>query len=131
MISKIINTTSSIFLGVTGLLCSFLPQELLAHFDQPNSLISVLSIKILGATYISFAILNWLSKERLMGGVHNRPLALSNALHFSVVAITLVKLFISNQSIETTLGILTIIYSIFALAYLKTIFTTPKEVSST
>ena len=47
--------------------------------------------QLLGALYLGFALLNWLSKGVRMGGIYARPLAMGNGLHFLVGAFTLLR----------------------------------------
>ena len=46
-----------------------------------------------GVLYLGFAILNWMAKDDLIGGIYSRPVAMGNFLHFFTIAMALVKSF--------------------------------------
>lgn len=129
MNTKWILSTSAIFLGICGISLSFLPQEILQTVISKSEPALTLPLQIMGALFMAMAVTNWMSRANLMGGIYNRPLALGNALHFSVGAITLVKFVIRNSS-TVSLLIITVFYIVFAIVYFKVIFTTPKQVST-
>ncbi|HET6628936.1 MAG TPA: hypothetical protein VFG91_04100 [Woeseiaceae bacterium] len=85
-------SVSAIFMAVLGLAASFLPQEILLYLGIAPTALATLLVQISGALYLGFAILDWMARGVLIGGIYSRPLALGNFLHFAVVAITLVKL---------------------------------------
>jgi hypothetical protein len=115
---------SALFMAALGLVASFLPQEIAAHFGMPSGPHVVLVIQIGGALYLGFAILNWTAKAVLIGGIYSRPVALSNFLHFAVVTITLLKALLSGfRANEIIVG--AAIYSFFALWFGLILFTHP------
>ncbi|MTI19852.1 hypothetical protein E1176_02335 [Fulvivirga sp. RKSG066] len=126
--NKTILSLSGIFSGVLGVAISFLPQEIFSFYNEAPSTIGVLAIKLLGIALIALASVNWLSKDRLIGGIYNRPVALANAMHYSVGSVILLKTMALNSS--TPLIVLSIIYGVFGVAFFKIMFTTPKQVAS-
>jgi hypothetical protein len=82
---------SALFMGVLGAAASFLPQEIATRFGVQADTHAFLLLQIVGALYLGFAILNWMAKDVLMGGIYSRPSALGNFLHFAVVSIVLLK----------------------------------------
>jgi len=129
MNTKCILTASAIFLGICGISFSFLPQEILHTVISKSEPALALPLQITGSLFIALTIINWMSRANLMGGIYNRPLALGNALHFGVGAITLIKFVIQNTP-TLSLIIITVLYTMFAIAFFKVIFTTPKQVST-
>jgi hypothetical protein len=67
-------------LGVGG---SFLPQEILARFESAPDWFPILVVQVAGALYLAFAILNWMARGNLIGGIYASPLALGNFMHFA------------------------------------------------
>jgi hypothetical protein len=101
-------TTSALFMGLLGLAASFLPQEILAAAGMPEESLpelAVILVQALGALYLGFAILNWMAKGILVGGIYARPLALGNFLHFSVVTVVLVKAIFGDGPSPTLLAL--------------------------
>lgn len=126
--NKFTVTLSSIFTGFLGAILSFLPQEVFQFHNEPVNTVGVLTIKLLGACLIALASVNWLSKGRLIGGIYNKPLALANALHFNIGAVILIKTLMNT--FFWSLFILSFFYGVFGVAFLKIMFTTPKQVTT-
>ena len=63
---------SALFLGFVGLLFSFLPQEVLGYLSIQPDTINVLLMQIMSALYLGLALLNWMSKGTLIGGIKYR-----------------------------------------------------------
>ena len=117
-------SSSAIFMGILGIAASFLPQEILIYFDSHANKPVVLIVQITGALYMGFAILNWMAKGNLIGGIYSRPVALGNFLHFTIVALALLKALIAGQNaIEIVMG--TAVYLIFAMWFGFILFGSP------
>ena len=124
MNTKLLMSLSALFMAGLGVVASFLPQELAAHFGaRPYSPI-VLAIQIGGALYLGFAILNWTARAILIGGIYSRPVALGNFLHFAVVAIVLLKALLSGFRANEIIAV-TFIYFLFGLWFGIVLFTHP------
>lgn len=89
--TRILMRASVVLLGTLGLGATFLPHEILARLGAPASPVLVVVLQVTGALYLGFAILNWMSRNQLLGGIYNRPLALANLLHFASAALALGK----------------------------------------
>jgi hypothetical protein len=92
MKTKIVMTSCAIFLGVIGILLSFLPSEIITYLGVEPTIITTLFLKILSALYLGFGILNWMAKGSIIGGIYNRPIVIGNLMHFGVGAIALIKI---------------------------------------
>lgn len=127
MRTRTLMAASALFLGLLGLAASFLPQEILAAAGVPADAtppLVVVLVQVVGALYLGFAILNWMAKGILVGGIYARPLALGNFLHFSVVTVVLAKaLFGSGPS--TVLFALVLPYAVLATGFGVALFTDP------
>ena len=127
MNTKIIMTSSALFLGMMGILLSFLPDEIGKFLNVESSPVTNLFLKLMSALYLGFALLNWMSKGTLIGGIYNRPIAIGNFMHFVVGAITLIKV-VSSMKIHAAIFIsLTVIYSIFAILFAFVFRTNPAK----
>jgi len=117
---------TALFCGVLGVLCLFLPEEMATYFQLEINFVSILLFKLLSALYLGFAILNWMGKANLIGGIYSRPVAIANFTHFLIGAISLSKL-LSDVQIHFALVLsLTIIYAVFALIFGYIFFNNPK-----
>jgi len=113
---KLIMSASAIALGVAGLAASFLPHEALTYFGVTSGGALPLFVQVIGALYLAFAMLNWMARESLIGGIYNRPIATGNFLHFVVGALALGK---------GGLLVATVPYALFAIAFGWILFTSP------
>lgn len=117
MNTKIVMTASAIILGLTGIILTFMPMELLHYINFETSKSAQVLIQILGALYFSFAMLNWMTKTTTIGGIYNRPIAVANFTHFTVAGLALIKGLLSSPGLQNTAWIIAIIYAIFALSF--------------
>ena len=91
MNTKLLLGASAGLLAAGGLVLQFAPQEVLARAGYPATGLAPVLVQVLGALYLGFAGLNWLSKGVRLGGINARPLAVGNGLHFFVGACTLLR----------------------------------------
>ena len=116
---------SAIFLAVNGFGFTFFPNEISVLLINDDNHIFILILQILGALYLGFSILNWMSKTNLIGGIYSKPLLIGNLLHFFTASMALIKL---TFKVETNLQLIfsyTIIYSLFTLFFGYVFFTNP------
>jgi hypothetical protein len=117
MNTKILMTSSALFLAFVGILLSFLPNEMVEYLNVEPNIITTFFLKIMSALYLGFGILNWMAKGTLIGGIYNRPIAIGNLMHFGVGAIALVKIASKIQAHSEIVISLTAVYVIFAILF--------------
>ena len=125
MNTKTLMIISAIFLAVNGFGFTFFPNEISVLLINDDNHIFILILQILGALYLGFSILNWMSKASLIGGIYNKPILIGNLLHFFTASMALIKL---TFKVETNLQLIfsyTIIYSLFTLFFGYVFFTNP------
>lgn len=115
-------TFCAVFLGLLGIVFSFLPQESATYLSWPNT--PPIVLQILGALYFGFAMVNWTARANLIGGIYGRPVAIGNFAHFMIGALALIKLAMDTPSAKMVLGV-TVFYCLFALAFGYIFFTHP------
>jgi hypothetical protein len=125
MNTKILMTSSALFLATIGILLSFLPNEIVEYLNVEPNIITILFLKIMSALYLGFGILNWMAKGTLIGGIYNRPIAIGNLMHFGVGAIALVKISSNIQIHSEIITSLSAVYVIFALLFAYVFRTNP------
>ncbi|TKC13099.1 hypothetical protein FA048_05640 [Pedobacter polaris] len=124
MNTKILMTSSTIVMATIGLVCSFMPDEVLTYFGIKEFIVLPLIIQVLGSTYLGFAILNWMAKSNLIGGIYSKPVVIGNFMHYAVSSLALVKFFMAHTDLKLILIPLGI-YVIFALLFGKVMFSSP------
>ncbi len=112
-------------MAAVGVACSFLPQEILTYDGGTPGPLAPLFIQLAGALYVAFAMLNWMSRTNLIGGIYSRPIATGNAMHFLIGAIALIK-GIRAVQITVPFVVLTTAYSVFAVLFLIVLYTHPR-----
>jgi len=117
MNTKIVMISSGLFLGVLGITFTFIPDEIVSGLVETPSPMSILPLQLLGALYIGFALLNWMAKESLIGGIYNRPIAIGNFTHFAVGAMALIKIITKIQTHSEVVISLASVYVIFAILF--------------
>ena len=88
--------------------------------QQPNFALSLL-VQLLGALLCAFAATNWMSRENMIGGIYNRPLGVGNVTHFTVGALTLIKVLMAGH-VNAPLIAAAVIYSLLAIAFTRVVF---------
>ena len=101
MNTKIVMTFSSLTLGVTGIILTFAPDIVMSNLHLDTSPASLLLGQVIGALYFAFSMLNWMTKESLIGGIYNRPIAVTNLTHFLIGGLAIGKKLISNSGLPS------------------------------
>ncbi len=128
MNTKKLMIASSLFLGILGVLLTFLTQEIAEIIHFKSGKISFLILQILGSAYLGFAILNWMTKNNLIGGIYSRPLLIGNLIHFLVSSFALFRMIEHSENLFLMCVSLTIIYTFFTLAFSYVFITNPSKV---
>lgn len=114
---KLLMISSAIIMGIIGFFLTFMPNETLKFLNQDPTDILTFILQLMGALYFGFAILNWMAKNVLIGGIYAKPLCLGNFVNFLMGALTLIKLALNSSLSAAYFWILTIFYILFALAF--------------
>ncbi len=130
MNTKLVMSASGLAMGVTGIVLSFLPHEVVNYFSGSQaSALDAVVVQILGALYFAFAMTNWAAKANLIGGIYGRPIAIGNLCHFMMAALALTKAYFASHL--AILLVPMIVYGLFAVLFAIILFTHPvKEVNN-
>ena len=124
MQTRLLMSASAIVMAVLGLIATFAPQETLAALGSTSDGLAVLLVQVAGALYLGWAMANWMSRANLIGGIYNRPVALGNFLHCSVVALASLKLLIVGHRPPVLVGG-AVVYAAFCVWFGLVLFTHP------
>ncbi len=123
-------SSSAIYLAASGAVLTFLPNETISSIGITPNPITTLSFQLLGALYLGFAMLNWMAKGSLIGGIYNKPIAVGNFMHFGVGALALVKV-VSKIQIHSEIVIsLCAVYAVFAILFAYVFRTNPVKIKN-
>jgi hypothetical protein len=81
----------------------------------------------MGALYLGFAILNWMARSVMIGGIYARPIALGNFLHFAVLTTAAWKGIAAGAVASRVLLAACCAYTVFAVWFGLVLFTHPGE----
>ena len=121
--SRMLMSVSAALMAVAGLAGSFLPEEALEFLGSEPDTPSIILVQITAALYMGFAILNWMARGSVLGGIYGRPVLLGNFLHFAVVATLLIKASVIHQTLELILA--ATVYALLAVWFGLVLFTHP------
>jgi len=123
---------STVYLGICGLGLTFLPEEIAGHLDIGKNQSAILFLQILGSLYLGFAMLNWMTKNNVIGGIYSKPLVVGNLMHFLISSLALIKIVGKYDGSQfSIILLLTIIYCIFTLCFAYLFMTGPGKRSAT
>lgn len=122
--TRVLMSASAAFMAVLGIGITFLPHEVLDHVGVVANQAIVLLMQMLGALYLGFAALNWMSRGNHIGGIYSRPLAIANLFAFLVAAVALLKAAVSPNATIQVIAF-AIIYAVFAIWFGLVAFTHP------
>ncbi|HEV7230719.1 MAG TPA: hypothetical protein VGO45_05285 [Bacteroidia bacterium] len=125
--TKYVLTASAALLGAAGLILTFDPEVLLSFMGVESTKLSLLLVQMLGSLYFAFAMLNWMSKGSITGGIYNRPLVVANTTHFCIAGLALIKVLLSTPALPPACWITGIIYLVFAAAFGALLFQHPSS----
>ena len=122
--TRLILAASAIVLGLAGVAASFAPQEILTAFGLTDEGILPVLVQLHGAMLLGFAMMNWMAKDSLIGGLYNRPLAIGNLVHFLVGALAVGKFALRGDA-EAAVMVVAVVYTVFAIAFARILFRSP------
>ena len=124
MRTRVLMIASASFLAALGVAASFAPREILAATGSQAAWAEVLVVQVAGALCLGLAMLNWMARANLIGGVYSRPVALGNFLHWAVVAIALLKALSAGHRPPVVVAG-AVIYLAFAASFGVVLLTSP------
>lgn len=123
--TKTLMTISAIFLAVNGFGFSFFPNEISVLLTNDDNHFFILILQILGALYLGFSYINWMSKNSLIGGIYNKPILIGNTLHFLTASMAMIKLVFKFENNLQLIIPYTMIYCLFTLFFGYIFFSNP------
>ncbi len=98
MNSKLVMTGAVIVLGLAGIACLLIPKEIFKLYNPATEDIQGLLVQLLGAGFLGFGALDWVSRKSLLGGIYGRPVVGTNYTHFLIGSLLMVRAAISQPN---------------------------------
>lgn len=121
---RVLMTASAILLSLVGAFCTFAPDVVLRRLGAPVTSALLLVVQMLGALALGHAMLNWISRHALLGGIYGRPVVLGNVAHFTTAALGMVKLLAGAAELRV-LWPLAAAYAVLAVGFGRLLFRHP------
>ncbi len=115
---------SAVVLGVLGTFCLFAPDVALSVSGRAADAVTMVIVQLAGVLYLGFAVLNWMARGNIIGGIYSRPVTIGNVLHFASGTAVILKA-LSRTSTPGNFWILAVIYSVFAVAFAAVLWRSP------
>lgn len=128
MNTKLLMASSAIVMGLVGLALSFAPDDILRALSVRPDVVSKVALQLMGALYLGFAMLNWMAKGALIGGIFAKPISMGNGMHFFIGAMTLLKA-ASHTTGMPLLWVAFAFYGLYAFCFLYVAFSAPIKVN--
>ena len=121
MNTKLLMTSSSIVLGLAGIITLFAPDVVLSTQGVTVTGAASMLVQLMGALYFSFALMNWAAKDSLIGGIYARPVSMGNFNHFFAGTLILARVQLANE-INLSIMAAQVVYAVFALCFYWLVF---------
>ena len=118
-------SVSAIAYLLAALALLFTAEELLHFALGAASQLDVALLQLIGAALFGFAMLNWLNRYSLVGGIFSRPLVVANLAHTATAALMLGHLAV-RQPVSPWLTGATLAYAALGVAFGARLFLPPR-----
>ena len=115
MPTLILLSVLAVLFAVAGTILTFVPDGVAAYLGAADVGTATVVYQLLGATYLGFAVLNWLSRRSKVGGIFGRPLVFANFMHLFVGFFAVARL--ALQAAGIFLWAVTVLYAIFSACF--------------
>jgi len=118
-------SVSAIAYLLAALALLFTAEELLHFALGAASQLDVALLQLIGAALFGFAMLNWLNRYSIVGGIFSRPLVVANLAHTATAALMLGHLAV-RQPVSPWLTGATLAYAALGVAFGARLFLPPR-----
>lgn len=98
MASTVVSSVSALILGIAGLALLFAPDVVLPAVVPAFPRSAVWLGQLLAAGWLGLAILNWLQRRLVLGGIYGRPVVLANLVLYPVSALSLLRALVAGTA---------------------------------
>lgn len=116
MNTRYLMIASSLVMAAIGIPVTFAPQEILHRVQSDATAWEMMVAQLGGALYCGFALMNWMAKGMLLGGIYGRPIVIGNLVHSTMGALALLKME-ATPSTNLVKWLLLGIYVVFAAGF--------------
>lgn len=116
MLTKLLSRASALTLFIAGLALLFAPDVLLPALVQGFPPAGAWLGQLLAAAWLGVAVLTWLQRNAVLGGIYGRPTVLANAVLYFISAVSLLRA-LQDHAAAPVLWIAFVIAGVLAVGY--------------
>jgi hypothetical protein len=116
MMSSVLSHISALLLFVAGLVLLFAPDVVLPAVVPGFPAAGAWLGQLLAAAWLGVAVLTWLQRKAVLGGIYGRPTVLANLALYFISALSLLRVLLNHGAVPI-LWVLVAIMCVLALAY--------------
>lgn len=121
---RLLMSGSAAALAGLGICGSLMPDQVLRWIGAPVSTPLMPLVQLLGALYLGFAVLDWMVRGILIGGIYGRPVVLANLLHFLSAGLAMIKAVAASPDGPGAWPLM-VLYTAFATGFAVVLFRLP------
>lgn len=110
-------TATSVVFGGVSVVVLFAPVQLLSWLGYQKASGLTLLLQVLGVLLYAMALLNWMARKHVIGGIHARPITMANLAHCFAGSLVLGKHVASGNSSPVIVGGLAVYLGLLAGFY--------------
>ena len=127
---RLVMSATAALLGLAGLTLLFAPAWILSLYGVVLPPPELVLAQLLGAALLGNAIINWLGRQAVLGGIYGRPLMVGNLGHCLIAALVLLRAAMGGAdrpAVWVTLGL----YAVCAAGFATLLFRRPVTSAAT
>jgi Na+-driven multidrug efflux pump len=125
MNTRYLMIASALFMALIGLALTFAPEEIGDALGSGDAYgWQLVIMQLCGALYCGFALMNWMAKGALLGGIYGRRIVIGNLVHFTIGALALLKA-PHGHSFDMARWTMIAIYALFSALFGYVMFAQP------
>lgn len=117
---------SAVLYFLASLPLLFAPEELLRYAGATVSTLNTSLLQVIGSAIFGFAMLNWMNRFGVIGGIYGRPVVIANLTHAATAALLLGKIAL-RAPLSAPLTAALVVYGVLAVAFGFKLFAAPKS----
>lgn len=114
--TRILMILSAAWLLILALAFSFAGTDLLVALGVEITEAAAPVLELLGAALLGLALMNWMAKGSMIGGIYARPLAAGNFIYFAVASLSSLKPLIGGTLSPALIAVFAV-QLVFAVAF--------------
>ncbi|MDZ7632136.1 MAG: hypothetical protein U5K74_12530 [Gemmatimonadaceae bacterium] len=118
--------TVSVVYGVGGLALLFAPDVIMSQVATGVPPVAIWIAGMFGGALVAMSLLNWFSRQSLIGGIYGRPLLLANLMLLSNITFSSLRLWRAQPA--PLFAVVTVLGAVFVIAFGRLLFRTPAAV---